>query len=564
VASAGARVYGGAVEQNFGAEIVRVLGERVGVADGGRGRMLLSDCVEFGAVKHPDKAAIIYEDVATSYATLAARIRRVANTFSDLAAPGDRIAILCENRREYVECLYGIPRAGLSLCLLNYRLTPLELAKIINDAEPTVVITEPTYWETINAIREHTASIRSVVMVGGDAPEGTANYEDLLARATDEEPDATVNEHDMAWLIYTSGTTGTPKGAMLSHRNVLAANLNTLPSWINRPGDVLLTPWPMCHIAAQIWPLSHLMGWSVVLMHAFDPLEYLATIERYQCTSSTTAPTVINMLMKHPQFDDFDLSSLRTLAYGSAAMSPELLRRAMDRLPNVGFTTNFGMTETAGSVFYFQAEDHVRSLHEQPEALRSVGFPLYYSVTRIVDEDMNDVAVGDVGEVVVRGPQVMLGYWRNDTATEEVFRGGWFHTGDLARQDPDGRTYIVDRMKDMIITGGLNVYSREVELVLSSHASIEESAVVGVPDEMWGESVVAFVVIRPGERFDEQSILEHCHGKLAKYKKPKRVIATEELPRNVTGKVLKRQLRDCLVRGVYGDTTPGKDTHGGS
>jgi acyl-CoA synthetase (AMP-forming)/AMP-acid ligase II len=521
--------------------------------------MLLSDCVEFGAVKHPEKAAVIYEGVETSYAALASRIRQVANAFAGLAALGDRVAILSENRYEYVECLYGIPRAGLSLCLLNYRLTPVELAKILNDAQPSVVITERAYWDTIESIRGETSSVRTVVVVGGESPEGSLDYEVLLAGATDEEPHASVHEADMAWLIYTSGTTGTPKGAMLSHRNVLAANLNTLPSWINRPGDVLLTPWPMCHVAAQIWPLCHMMGWSVVLMHAFDPVEYLSNIERYRCTASTTAPTVINMLMKHPRFGDFDLSSLQTLAYGSAAMSPELLRRAMERLPNVGFTTNFGMTETAGSVYYFEAEDHVRALYEQPEALRSVGFPLYYSVTRLVDEDMHDVPVGEVGEVVVRGPQVMIGYWRNESANEESFRGGWFHTGDLARQDPDGRTYIVDRKKDMIITGGLNVYSREVELVLTSHPATEESAVVGIPDELWGESVVAFVVLRPNESVDEASLIKHCAGKLANYKKPKRVIITDELPRNVTGKVLKRQLRDWLVEGVYEESTPKKE-----
>jgi len=513
--------------------------------------MLLSDCVEYGTVKHPQRMAVVFEGEETTYATLNSRIHRVANAVLMLAAPGDRIAILSENRREYVECLYGVPRSGAGLCLLNYRLSDFELRRIINDAQPSVVIVEAKHLGTIENIRDETPTVKTVIVFGVSSHDDVIGYEDLLAGASDEEPSNSVDENELAWLIYTSGTTGMPKGAMLSHRNIVAGNSNTFAAWNSRPGKVLLAPWPMCHVAAQIWPLAHLLGWTVVLMRTFDAVEYLSAIERYHCTSSMGAPTMISMLINHPRFHDFDLSSLRTLSYGSSSMSPAVLREAMELLPNVGFATNFGMTETSGSVYYLDTDDHVRVLQTNPEALKSVGFQLPYSVSRLVDDSMNDVAPGDVGEIVVRGPMVMLGYWRNPQANEEAFRGGWFHTGDLARADSDGRTYIVDRKKDMIITGGLNVYSREVELILSTHYAVQEVAIVGIPDDTWGESIVAFVQPREGMSIDGDELIEYCRAHLAHFKKPKYVVEIHELPRNALGKVLKRELRDKIERGEY-------------
>ena len=511
--------------------------------------MLLSDCIEFNAIKFPDRPALIFEDVISSYSTLRSRVRRVANAIATLAAPGDRVALLSENRREYIECLYGVPRAGTGLCLLNYRLSDFELQRIIIDAEPSVVIVESEHLSTIVNIRDAIPFVRTIVVIGGEIPDGMASFDVLMQSVTDDEATIEVDETSLAWLIYTSGTTGVPKGVMLSHRNVLAAVTNTMPYWIRRPGNVLLAPWPMCHVAAQVNPMVHILGWTVVLMRAYSPLGFLEHVERYRCTSSTGAPTMLSMLMNHPRFSDFDLSSLRTISYGSSAMPPAVLRRAMTLMPNTGFATNFGMTEVAGAVFYFDAPEHVEALLNNPDALMSVGHQLPLSVTRLVDEDMNDVAPGEVGEIVVRGPQVTLGYWRNPSANEEAFRGGWFHTGDLARVGADGYTYIVDRKKDMIITGGLNVYSREVELILSTHPSVQEVAVVGVPDETWGESVVAFIQVRPGTALDSAELIALCREKLAHYKKPKYVVEISELPKSPLGKVLKRELRDRVQSG---------------
>jgi acyl-CoA synthetase (AMP-forming)/AMP-acid ligase II len=513
--------------------------------------MLLNDCVEYGAIKYPDRPALIFEDETTTFAALASRVRRVANAFSNITAEGDRVAVLSQNRREYVECLYGLPRAGLGLCLLNYRLSPAEIIRIINDAEVSVLIVESGFLETVEAIRSDIPSVGSIVVVGSGAPNETLKYETLLGRVTDDEPVRVVDENSLAWMIFTSGTTGFPKGVMLSHRNVLAGNASLLPNWAGRPGDVLLSPWPMCTVSAQIFPMHHILGRTIVLMRVFEPETFLALIERHHVTSTMGAPTIVSMLMRHPRFNDYDLSSLKTFSYGSAPMSPEMLRRAMTTLPDVGFVTNYGSTEIAGCAYYFDADEHERALREEPEALKSVGFQLPLSVSRIVDEEMRDVAPGEVGEIVIRGPQVMLGYWRNPEANAAAFAGGWFHTGDLARQDDHGRTYIVDRIKDMIITGGLNVYSREVELVLFSHPVVQEVAVIGVPDDIWGESVAAFVQVAPGTTSTQEELIDFCRSNLAHYKKPRYIIFVDEMPRNAMGKIVKPELRAGAVNGKY-------------
>jgi acyl-CoA synthetase (AMP-forming)/AMP-acid ligase II len=509
--------------------------------------MLISDCVEFGAVKHPDDPALIFDGVTTTFAGLRSRVRRLANALAALATPGDRIAILSENRPEYVEAIYGVPRAGMSLCFLNYRLNPREIVRIVNDAEPTVLLTEPAYLPVVDAIRAEIPSVGTVIVAGGEAPAGTIGYDSLLGAASEDEPRAVVDAESLAWLIYTSGTTGMPKGAMLSHRNVLAANSNTALKWHGHGGTTLLAPWPMCHVAAQVFPLAHLLGWRVVLMRSFDPVSYLENIDRYRCTTALGAPTMLGMLLQHPRLADFDLSSLKIMSYGSAPMPRELLEQAMTLLPGVGWETNYGMTELAGSVCYLTAADHRAALAHDPAVLNSVGHQLPLSVCRVVDDDMNDVPRGARGEVVARGPQVMMGYWRRPEANAEAFQGGWFHTGDIARVDGHGRFYIVERKKDMIITGGENVYSREVEEILYTHPAVAEAAVIGIPDVTWGEHVVAVIRLHPGTSADPADLIALCRQNLAGYKKPKRVVFVDELPHTATGKIVKRQLRDQVA-----------------
>jgi len=512
--------------------------------------MLLSDTVTYRARSRPDDVALVFEETVVTYADLRDRLHRLANALADLAAPGDRVAILSENRPEYIDCYYGVPRAGMGLCFINFRLAPREIVRIINDAEPSVLVTEAPYLELVNQIRTELTTVKHVIVAGGGAGPGDIVYEDMVAAASPEPPADEPDPGDLAWLIYTSGTTGMPKGAMLSHRNLLAAVNNSAITWEFEPHETALSPWPLCHVSGYLFPLMHQLGNTVVLMRSYDPEQYLALIEKHRCTQATGAPTMLNMLFQHPKFADFDLSSLKRIGYGAAAMPAEVIRTGMDKLPGVRFITGFGMTELSGNIFYMTPDQHLAALDGDQSVLSSVGQLMTLAMARVVDDAMNDVPVGAVGELVVQGDQVLTGYWRRPDANEEAFFGGWFHSGDLAKWDADGNLYIVDRKKDMIITGGENVYSREVEEVLYTHPAVAEAAVIGLPDPMWGEKIVAVIQPRVGMTVDPDEIIELCRSQMASYKKPKHVVFVEELPRNAAGKILKRELRDQVKTDV--------------
>ena len=512
--------------------------------------MLLGDIITFSARKHPDKVALYYEDTVVTFAELLSRLRRLANALLTIASPGDRVAVLSENRSEYIDLYYGVSAAGMGLTFLNYRLNPKEIVKIINDAGARVLIIETKYLEVVDSIIESTPTVEKVIVMGGGS-DVHLDYDDFTLSASDVEPDVEVVEDDLAWLIYTSGTTGMPKGAMLSHRNLVMAVLNSAIGWQQQEGEIVtLFPWPLCHVSGYVIPLYHLLGSPIVLMRAYDPESFLAHIERYRVTNATAAPTMMNMLLDHPKFDAYDLSSVGRFGYGAAPMPVEVLRKAMERFPGAAFVTGFGMTELAGNVMYLSSDAHRQALKGDATVLQSVGQQMTLACVRVVDDDMNDVAVGGVGELVVLGDQVTTGYWGNPEATADAFAGGWFHSGDLAKWDAEGNLYIVDRKKDMIITGGENVYSREVEDILYQHPAVAEAAIVGVPDETWGENVVAVVQRRSGQEVTEEAIISFCKDNLAGYKKPKQVVFVDELPRNAAGKILKRELRDQLATDV--------------
>ncbi|MCU1502060.1 MAG: hypothetical protein JWM12_1414 [Ilumatobacteraceae bacterium] len=506
--------------------------------------MLLPDIVSFAARKTPDAPALFFEDQVVTFGQLDEHVRRLANALLAIAAPGDRIAVLSENRAEYIDLYYGVPAAKMGLVFLNYRLNPKELTKIVNDADARVIFTEPKYLDTVTAIAAESPGVAAVVVMGGDPTGNHLDYDDVLGAAADAQPDVEVLEDDLAWLIYTSGTTGMPKGAMLSHRNLLMSTLNAAVNATAEPDAVTLFPWPLCHVAGYVFPICHLVGSPVALMRAYEPESFFAHIERHRVTNASMAPTMMNMLLDHPKIGEYDLSSIRVLGYGAAPMPVEVLRRSMERFPGAGFGTGFGMTELAGNVFGFSDEAHQAAIAGDTGVLQSVGQQLPLSCVRIVDDEMRDVAVGQVGELVVLGDQVTMGYWNNPAATAEAFAGGWFHSGDLAKWDVAGNCYIVDRKKDMIITGGENVYSREVEEVLYQHPAVAEAAVIGLPDALWGENVVAVIQRRAGTDATEAELIAFCRDSLAGYKKPKRVVFVDELPRNAAGKILKRELRD--------------------
>ncbi|WP_214404272.1 class I adenylate-forming enzyme family protein [Pseudonocardia lacus] len=515
--------------------------------------MRISDVVAFAARRAPDVAALRFEGRSWTYRELHADVCRLAHGLRGLAGPGDRVAVLTENNPEYVLAYYGVPLAGMALVFVNYRLASREVVDVLSDAEPTVLITELKFLETARAVAESVGSVRTIVCVDGDAP-GTTPFSALLDGGPDTEPDPP-DDDTPAWLIYTSGTTGRAKGAVLTHRNVVAGVLNAAVSWGYDEEvwpAVSLCPWPLCHIAGYGVLVAHLHADTLVLMRRYDPEGLLALVQEHRVTSTTAAPTMLAMLLRHPAFDSYDTSSVRRIGYGSAPMPVTVLREAMRRFPNAQFQTGFGMTELSGNVLVHSAEDHVAAAQGRTELLASVGKPMSLSAVRVVDEHGVDTAADVVGELVVRGDQVCSGYWGRPEATAEALRGGWFHTGDLARRDAEGYFYIVDRKKDMILTGGENVYSREVEDVLHEHPAVAAAAVVGAPDEVWGERVVAVLEPVAGGSIDADEVRAFCRERLAGYKCPREVVVVDELPRNTVGKILKRVLRERVAPAAGG------------
>src|SRR5579871_450592 len=508
--------------------------------------MLLSDVPVVAAHHAPGQVAIRYDDRVYTYAELRDRCWRLANALTQVTQPGDRVAILAENCPEYVECYYGVPGAALALTLLNYRLSGRELAYIIGNAAPRILVVEPKYLPTIRQIRAEIPSVETVLLIGAEA-EGCERYDAFVARGDPVEPARRPAETDLCWLLYTSGTTGLPKGAMLSHKNLMWAIMNSMASWEAAPDEVCMFTFPQFHVAGYVMPMYHLKTWQVVLLKSFDPETLLRNVEAYGVTNTAMAPTMIAMLLEDPLTARFDLSTLKRIGYGASSMPAEVLRKARVRWPGVGFSTGFGMTELAGNVMFMSPADHDRAADQGLPILRPVGRQMPLARVRVVDDEGRDVPAGTPGEIVVKGDQVLSGYWKNPEATKSSFFDGWFRSGDVGQWDADGYLYIVDRKKDMILTGGENVYPREVEEILYEHPAVVEAAVVGAPDPKWGEKVVAVVCAR--ESVSGAELVAFCRERIASYKKPRHVVFIEALPKNASGKVLKRELRDRIAAG---------------
>jgi acyl-CoA synthetase (AMP-forming)/AMP-acid ligase II len=478
-----------------------------------------------------------------TFGELRDRMFRVANAMLGLASQGDRVAILAENLPEYVECYYGVPSAGMALNFLNYRLHPKEWAWILNNAEARVLIVQDKYLDLIEPELGDIPSIEHVVVIGGDGRGGYPSYGDLVGAAAAVEPDVEVDQDSTAWLLYTSGTTGFPKGAMLTHRNLLVAIYESVIEYEPQSDERTLVAFPLCHVSGYSVPVTHARGGLIVLTPMFEPESWMQLVDEHGITSTALAPTMFNFILHHPKVNDYELTSLRSIGYGAAAMPVEVLRAAIKRFGPIVYS-GFGMTELGGNVLTFPKADHVRAVNGEEHLLASCGTPMCLADVRVVDEQGQECPPGVVGEIVIQGEQVLKGYFRNEEGTRKAFEGGWFHTGDMARRDEEGFFYIVDRMKDMIISGGENVYSREVEEVLYGHPAVSEAAVIGLPDPTWGENVTAVIVLRDGMTATEAEIIATARNRLANFKKPKRVIFLDELPKTVSGKIIKRELRE--------------------
>lgn len=498
------------------------------------------------ARRHPARPAVTWGDRCVDYRSLDRRTNALAHALATLGASrGDRVGVLMRNRPEMLEAMFACFKGGFCLVPLNSRFTTDEIEYHVEDSDAVAVLTDD---EGADVVLGATASLghRVHVVVAGERnlAERAFSHDGLIDGADDAPAAVPVDRDDLAWLFYTSGTTGRPKGAMLTHGNLAFATA----SWL---AD--LTPMTEHDVTLHAAPLSHGAGFHALAATArgahqvipraprFDPSGILALLADRGVTNTWMVPTQIVMLLDHVGDHAPPLPALRQVVYGGAPFAPADLRRALRAFGPV-FVQLYAQGETPMTATVMPAADHEAALAgDRPERLASAGFARPGMDVRAFDEDDVEVAVGEVGEVCVQGPAVMRGYWRRPEESAAALRNGWLHTGDLGRFDEHGYLYLLDRAKDLIITGGSNVYAVEVEATLVAHPSVQEAAVVGVPDRTWGEVVVAVVV---GDPEAQSALAEQCRTALAGYKQPRRYEFVDELPRNAYGKVLKRELRD--------------------
>jgi fatty-acyl-CoA synthase len=487
------------------------------------------------AEARPDKVALVFQDRRITYAELETAVDGVARGLVRSGVRhGDRVAALLANSPEFLIALMACTRIGAIFVPLNTRLAPAEISYILQDSMPEFLVIHEHLLAAIEPIAGG-LPVRGVVQVGGSPRPGLRSFQEL-AQSGDAPLPLPPNPEEPALMMYTSGTTGRPKGALLTHNNLLWNNMQLLVELSVGAEDVGFNAAPLFHIGGLnvlTGPLLY-CGATNVLEDRFDPVRALILMEREKVTCSFAVPAMWSAIARVPDFERYDLSRVRCLVSGGAPCPLPLIEFFRER--GLPFQEGFGMTETAPIVAVLKQDDVVRKAG-------SIGKPALHVDARVFDEHDQEVEAGVVGELVVRGPNVMLGYWNQPEATAEAVRGGWFHTGDLARRDEEGYLYIVDRKKDMVITGGENVYPVEVEQVLIRHPRVLDVAVFGVPDAKWGERVVAAVVTRDGEPLTVEEVDAFCRGKLARFKVPGAVHLMSELPRNATGKVLKTELR---------------------
>jgi acyl-CoA synthetase (AMP-forming)/AMP-acid ligase II len=444
---------------------------------------------------------------------------------------------------------YAASKVGVVPVPLNYRLAGPEWAYIVNDSEARLLVARGELAGAIDAIRGDLPKVGLFVGLDSEVP-GWTSWDEWQGDHPTSAPDRPISGDADLYQMYTSGTTGRPKGAVLTHRAV-TANLNQIGSMVQlTAGDRYLIVAPLYHAAAAIaafWTLQQ--GGSLTIQEEFDPREVLRALSEDRITAATLVPAMIQAcLVAAPEAGARRYDDLRFVLYGASPIAEETLRHAM-QLFGCAFIQGYGMTETTAALTFLLQRDHERALRGKPELLVSAGRAIPGTEVRIVDEEGAPVPTGETGEVVARGPQLMRGYWNLPEATSEALRDGWMHTGDAGRLDDEGYLYIQDRVKDMIVSGGENVYPREVEDALFEHTAVADAAVIGVPHEQWGESVKAIVVLRPGASASADEIMEFCRGRLAGYKRPGSVDFVDELPRNPSGKVLKRELREPYWKG---------------
>lgn len=497
--------------------------------------LMLHHIIERQAAEQPNAVALWWRGTALTYADLQRNISRACARLAASGTPGERVAILAWNCPEYLELMYAVPAAGHILVPLNARLAPAELTWQLRAAGVTLLFGDPALLAPIVAHRDFPDDIHTVAL--------TEDYGAWCESGPIAAPPA-VAPGDAVWILFTSGSTGRPKGAVLSHQSFMAGLRSAALARPVDASDRYYYPFPLFHVAAHNVLLQHLHGAAVVLARAFDATDTLAACRELGVNTLSLAPTMIAMLLDHPAFTPADLRAVRSIGYGASAMPLLLLQRLLSET-NVGLCQSYGMTELSGSVAFLTAEDHRQAARDRPHLLSSVGRPLPTASIRIIDDAGATCPTGECGEIVVQAQQCMLGYWEDVEATALALGDGWLHTGDIGRFDEAGYLFIVDRKKDMIISGGENIASREIEEVLRRHPQVADCAVIGVPDNTWGECACAVVKLK--QAVSDQVLAAHCREHLAGYKTPRQWVRVDALPLNAAGKTDKP-----LLRRLYG------------
>jgi fatty-acyl-CoA synthase len=492
----------------------------------------------------PRKAAIIFEGSVFTYQELNSRVNRVSHLLYEMGIEkGDRVAVLLYNSNAYIEIYFALAKLGAILVPLNFRLTGAELEFILKDSGSETLVFGEDFREEVTSIRPNIpVKERNYICFGETPPSWAIDYEKAMGSRSDQEPriEGSIGGEDPHIIMYTSGTTGVPKGAILSHRKTFFNVLNADIFYGLTPLDVFLITRPLFHSGGLLVESSPMLykGGAILLKKRFKPVEILEAIERYRVTVIEPPATSLRFILEQCDLKKYDLSSVRCWFTGGERVPPSLLKEYQKH--GIIVSQLFGQTETS-TITWLPAGDASRKLG-------SVGIPVFHGEVKIVNEKGLEVKPGEVGEIVVSGPTLMSGYWGRPGATDETIRDGWLYTGDLAKVDEDGFFYIADRKKDVIISGGENIYPAEVEKIFLENPKIADVAVVGIPDERWGEVGMAFIVLQEREKMTEEEVLKFCEGRMAKYKIPKSVKFVKELPQTAAQKIMRYKLREEYLK----------------